>query len=77
MKIAIAFILLVLNAILGFPFPWLVLLAIPFAWNIFRIGCAGLVLFVAVFVAFASCDKDAIDGVWVAMKEGFKEGLVK
>ncbi|QJI10921.1 hypothetical protein GuL6_032 [Buttiauxella phage vB_ButM_GuL6] len=76
MKLAIAFILLVLNALMGFPFSWLVLLAIPFAWNLFRIAAAGFVL-VLMLVIGAMGGKDAFIGVLKAAKDGLKEGLVK
>lgn len=76
MKLAIAFILLVLNALMGFPFPWLVLLAIPFAWNLFRIAAAGFVL-VLMLVIGAMGGKNAFIGVLKAAKDGLIEGLVK
>ena len=76
MKLAIAFVLLGLNALMGYPFPWLVLLAIPFAWNLFRIAAAGFV-FVLMIVIAAFGGKDAFISVLKAGKEGIKEGLVK
>ena len=76
MKLAIAFILLVLNALMSFPFSWWLLLAIPFAWNLFRIALAGCVG-VLMLIIGAIGGKDAFIGVLKAMKEGVKEGLVK
>lgn len=76
MKLIIAFVLLILNALMGFPFPWLVLLAIPFAWNIFRIGAAGCVMGLMLIIA-AFGGKDAFVSVLKAIKDGAKEGLVK
>lgn len=75
MKLAIMFILLALNALMGFPFNWIILMLVPFAWDIFKISACFCVILLTICVALVFGDSADVSSLFESIRVGLLEGL--